>query len=183
MHSIIEIKKPDINMLRNLIKKNDLPYDSSNLSNIAFNKKNNIVAIDKGLENDIIEIIYLSDYKKNLNLEFPKQLNPDKKNLDFGISQLKFSRCNDLLIITSWLLEMDTHYQIYLYTVPEFELVNYLFDVYDLDNGTYSHDVVLIGDNIIFFDSMKGPGLENLNFKHFKISSELENQIPQDWLK
>jgi hypothetical protein len=78
---------------------------------------------------------------------------------------------------------MDTHYQIYLYTVPEFELVNYLFDVYDLDNGTYSHDVVLIGDNIIFFDSMKGPGLENLNFKHFKISSELENQIPQDWLK
>lgn len=171
MLSIVEITSIDVKILNKVIQEYELNYASGCLSDIAFNRKYNIVAIHNSLEKDLIEIIYLRNSQKNKILDFPKHLNPDKQKLNFGIASLRFSRCNNLLIIRSWVLEMDAGYYIYLYTVPEFKLINYLFDDYDIDNGTYGHNIIRVSDDIIFFDSKNGPGLEKVNMKHFKLSS------------
>ena len=179
MHSIVEITNTDVSLLNKLIQECELIYTASRMSDIAFNRKYNIVAINNNLNNNLIEIIHLRNFKKNQILDFPNHLNPDKQNLDFGIASMRFSRCNNLLIIRSWVLEMDAGYQIYLYTVPEFELVNFLFDDYDIDNGTYGHNIIRVDDDIIFFDSKNGPGLEKVHFKHFKLTGTLKNEILQ----
>lgn len=174
MHSIVEITNTDVNLLNKLIQEHELIYNSIRMSDIAFNRKHNIVAIYNDSENELIEIIYLRNNKKNKILDFPKFLNRDKKNLNIGIQSLMFSRCNNLLIIRAWEYGIDVDFRIYLYTVPEFELVTFLFDDYDIDNGTYAHNIIRIDDDIIFFDSKNGAGLENVHFKHFKLTGMLK---------
>lgn len=91
------------------------------------------------------------------SIPFPYNLNPDDSKLTFEMGdEVKFSVCNKLLIITTVLALEDCVFPKIVYTVPKFELVNFLFPE--------CNEIILRENNLFVFTNDSLSRYSNLPF-------------------
>jgi hypothetical protein len=108
----------------------------------AYNYKFKKIAIYQEKENNIIIYDAIS-FTLIKTIPFPSQ--PNRKE-DFGFHSLRFSPCNELLIITAYDAYEDVAFPHFCFSVPDFEEIDFLFPE-SLTTIKTSNKIITIGDD------------------------------------
>ena len=162
-----------------------------NATDYDYNKNFNFFvkynAINKSFEIYDLKILKLIN-----SLQFPYGLNPDKEKLTFEMGdEVQFSVCNNLLIITTVLVCEDCVFPKIVYTIPDLELVNFLFPecneliLYDNKIFSFRYDHLSRYSNLPFLPVEEiEREISFASYDVYEICSNKDTEvISQNWLK